>query len=456
MGKKVIVIGAGLGGLTAAYRLQQAGYSVQVLERGAGPGGRVQTLAMNGYLLDTGADALTDGYVEYRQLAEELGVGDLAVFTASEMGVLRNGRVISFDPSRALSMAMTPLLSWGAKLRLLKGVITLRRDALGLMTSRLHERAHLDDPVLSASQLSRAVFGEETANYLIDPVTKLYNGTNAARCSALDVYIGLAVASHRPMALRGGQVALPRAIAARLSVGYGATVTSVAYDADGRVRVCYEDSAAAPRQITVDGCVIATMYENAEHIYPALKEHCGSVGQGIIKMALIKVHLAYKVRTTSNAYLVQVPDSEDPDLYCLFLDHNKCADRAPAGCSLIAAYTTNEATARYLHHTDEELTAWARTRVETLMPELRGQFDFSLVSRWPYMAQASYPGYYRKAAAALRKLPGDAPIQLCCDVFTKCGQETSVACGNSAAATLIGALGDARDADASPAMARMV
>ncbi len=42
--KKIIVIGAGLAGLTAAYELAQAGHDVTVLEARTRPGGRVQTL----------------------------------------------------------------------------------------------------------------------------------------------------------------------------------------------------------------------------------------------------------------------------------------------------------------------------------------------------------------------------------------------------------------------------
>ena len=56
---KITVIGAGLAGLTAAHRLQQAGFSVNVLERGQLPGGRMAQAH------DVGLDYLTGARLIY-------------------------------------------------------------------------------------------------------------------------------------------------------------------------------------------------------------------------------------------------------------------------------------------------------------------------------------------------------------------------------------------------------
>ena len=56
---RVVVVGAGLGGLSAALRLAGAGREVTVLERADVPGGRAGVLVDGGYTFDTGPTVLT-------------------------------------------------------------------------------------------------------------------------------------------------------------------------------------------------------------------------------------------------------------------------------------------------------------------------------------------------------------------------------------------------------------
>ncbi|WP_099020510.1 phytoene desaturase family protein [Mycolicibacterium palauense] len=56
---RVVVVGAGLSGLSAALQLAGRGRAVTVVERGAHPGGRVGRVDIGGYRLDTGPTVLT-------------------------------------------------------------------------------------------------------------------------------------------------------------------------------------------------------------------------------------------------------------------------------------------------------------------------------------------------------------------------------------------------------------
>lgn len=54
MGKKVVVIGSGFAGLSAAARLARGGYAVTVVEKNDQPGGRARNFAQDGFLFDMG------------------------------------------------------------------------------------------------------------------------------------------------------------------------------------------------------------------------------------------------------------------------------------------------------------------------------------------------------------------------------------------------------------------
>lgn len=69
MARPVIVIGAGLGGLSAACRLAGKGYEVTVLEASARPGGRAGRLELGDYRFDTGPTVLTMPHIVERCFA---------------------------------------------------------------------------------------------------------------------------------------------------------------------------------------------------------------------------------------------------------------------------------------------------------------------------------------------------------------------------------------------------
>ncbi len=95
----VVVIGAGLAGLAAATRLQQAGLDVVVLEQSDGVGGRVRTDVVDGFRLDRGFQLLNPAYPEARQVLD-LDALDLQPFEAGLVVSVGAKRYSLGDPLR--------------------------------------------------------------------------------------------------------------------------------------------------------------------------------------------------------------------------------------------------------------------------------------------------------------------------------------------------------------------
>src|SRR5277367_5216529 len=58
-GKRVVVIGAGLGGMTAAIQLARAGYSVDLIEKNGNIGGKLNIHQEGGFSFDLGPSIFT-------------------------------------------------------------------------------------------------------------------------------------------------------------------------------------------------------------------------------------------------------------------------------------------------------------------------------------------------------------------------------------------------------------
>ncbi|MCF2532843.1 NAD(P)/FAD-dependent oxidoreductase [Yinghuangia soli] len=130
----VIVVGAGLAGLSAARRLVDAGVDVTVLEAGDRPGGRIRTDVIDGFRIDNGLQQLATACP---QVAARLDLGRLD---------LR-----AFAPGVRLAGEAGPSAGWrpGGVRRL--GDVRRMRDAIGaLRTPGTTERAR------AAAALGRA------------------------------------------------------------------------------------------------------------------------------------------------------------------------------------------------------------------------------------------------------------------------------------------------------------
>lgn len=94
--KRVIIIGGGAAGLSAAYTLKKYGINVILFEANDRAGGRLGGDRVGGFFIDEGADFFTPSYDVAFRLCEELGLPLLR--SKMNLGWYRNGRWLATSP----------------------------------------------------------------------------------------------------------------------------------------------------------------------------------------------------------------------------------------------------------------------------------------------------------------------------------------------------------------------
>lgn len=169
--KSIVVLGAGVTGLTAAFRLAQHGHRVRVFEASGRVGGAVRTERTDGWLIEGGPNTLLSGEPALTALINELGLATEvanASPAAKNRYLVRGGRLVA-APISPPAFLGTSLFSLRAKVQLFGEIFTRRR----VRTSDI-----------SLEDFIRFHFGQELVDYGLNPfVSGVYAG-NPKKLSA--------------------------------------------------------------------------------------------------------------------------------------------------------------------------------------------------------------------------------------------------------------------------------
>lgn len=273
----VVVVGAGLAGLSAALHLAGRGRSVTVVERGDVPGGRVGRLDINGYRLDTGPTVLTmpDLIDETFAAVGESTADRLELETVdpSYRALFSDGSALDVHSDRDAMAAEVERFAGALQAQ---GYLRLR-DWL----ARLYEvefdgfiASNFDSPLsLLTPSLARLTalggfrrWDRMVKRFVTDPrlhriftFQALYAGVPPQRALAVYAVIAYMDTVAGVYFPRGGMRALPDALAAAatdagVEFRYGATVTELEPLGD-RVRAVYTDT---DDRIEADAVILTT------------------------------------------------------------------------------------------------------------------------------------------------------------------------------------------------------
>ena len=371
---RAIVIGGGITGLVAAYRLQQAGIRVTLLEKTARVGGCIRTVKQDGFLMEDGPDSFVARKPAARMLCEELGLELQGTLPQPHRAyILRRGSLIPLPdgfsglvPSKLGPFLKTPLLSARGKLRLMLDFVVPPR------------RREEDESVAS---FFRRRIGREAFQELVEPLIGGISGGNPEELSLKAAFPQLREAEKKRRSLiralqaispgddafltiKGGIESLPRAICARLQdVRLLSPVHSVEKGTGTEFVVCLKSG----DRLVANAVAIATPARTAFRILHRLNSEIATCRSSLCYNPVAIAHLAYDSIDGArplDAYGYIVPRKERRNIAACTWTSSKLPGRAPRDKTLLRVFL-----ARAFGHDSRDLSA--PELIDHVMEELR-------------------------------------------------------------------------------------
>ncbi len=341
--RSIAIIGAGITGLTAAYRLTQRGHRVRVFEASDRVGGAIRTEHSDGWLIEAGPNTILAGDPALSALIEELGLAPERVAanpSAKKRYTVRGGLPVALPLSPPAFLASAQF-SLGTKLRVLREFFA-RPPALATDTS--------------IDAFIRNRFGPEIADYVLNPfVTGIYAGDptklsarhafpklwSAAHTTGSLLRAQLAAAKSRPrdagiISFRRGLQTLPDALAARLPVGVLSLRSKVEMLTPGaRWTLGWRDAEGAMHAETFDAVIAAlpAFPLAALRFGPAAETPLASL-DAIVHPPVASLFLGYhrdQIAHPLDGFGLLVPAREKHSFLGVLFSSTLFPDRAPPG-----------------------------------------------------------------------------------------------------------------------------
>jgi oxygen-dependent protoporphyrinogen oxidase len=419
----VVIIGAGISGLAAAWELKQRGRRPLVLEQSGRPGGVIVTERAGGFVIDAGPDSILVQKPAAVDLCRELGLGEKLLPTTPPRTafVMRNRQLTELPeasflglPTKVGPFAKSRLFTWPGKLRM--GAELLKP-----------KRAYLDE---SIGSFIRRRFGREAVDYLAEPllagihagdvdqlsVHSLFPRLVALEQSHGSVLRGLSAAmAGAPRSTNGAFVSLPDGVAelpetlagalGHECIRYNTRVVQISGASPYKLTLDTDASIYTDRVIvSVPGWAAAPMFNSLDLTLARLCAEIPYASSATVFFGMRRDQIAHPLQGSGFV----VPRVERRALMAATWVSSKWPGRAPDGYALIRGFLGGATNPGILDRSNEALAALAFDELKALLG-ITGAPGLTRVYRWHRATPQYVVGHadrLRQIEARLSKLPG--------------------------------------------------
>ncbi|MGB8543022.1 MAG: protoporphyrinogen oxidase [Candidatus Acidiferrales bacterium] len=395
--QRIIVIGAGITGLTCAYYLRQWDPPVLVLEASERAGGLISTIGRNGFLFESGPQSprFTERLL---RMISDLGLDGEFVRgdPDSNRYIVKKGQLYR-APFSAGTLLTTGVIGLKSKLRILSEPFGFSRTP---------------DPEETVADFIHRKFGQEVLDYLVDPIVStvffgdarmmgmesafpalvrweresgsLARGAFAARKRGKNNALTgdssssgsrFSVTGNLPAmgSFRRGMGSFMKSLSKRLgeNIRFGTKIESVsAARVSGKSELGWKVRVEGGEEIFAEHLVVSVPAYEAARLLEAAAPPLSSLLRAISYSPMAVVSSAYHcnaLRHKLDGFGFMVPSREGLNTICSIWNSSLFAGRAPEGMQLLTSYARTEITGGLLSMPDDALARTVQGEAEKIL-----------------------------------------------------------------------------------------
>ncbi len=415
--KQVVVIGAGISGLTTAYWLKQKGIEVRILEKDSEVGGTMKTINENGWLVESGPNSALETTPLFNQLFSDLGILDERIYAneASNKRYILRENILHPLPMSPLAFLKSKLWSVKGKLRLLKEPFigrAAKEESIAEFVERRLGREFLDyaiNPFVAGvyagnpEDLSvRSAFPklyalEEKYGGLIKGMIKGRKERKMRAEKSKD--------SAKLFSFKDGMQTFPRSLSKKLgdNVFLNSTVLNIIPTKVGqkRIYVTSFQQYGENKNIESDAVVLATPSYVASKIIEPIDPEVSKVLNSIYYPPVAEIVLGYvkeNINRVLDGFGYLIPEKEKRKILGTIWSSTIFPNRAPQGYELFTTFVGGSRNPDLLENSDEKLLDITNSEVKNLIG-ISGDPVFKKIIRWEKAIPQYKLGYYKTIAS---------------------------------------------------------